>query len=197
MLKCFRKAIDKGYGIILANLNKNAISMRDGKQRLPIPARPARRSAWTRSGTHHLTLGQARCAGQVPAVGVPRVSALHFSPGQFVAVGGTSKGNGFQCVMIMSAPWTRRRIWPRPTPSRTQTRAASTSTASARTAVYAQLSDSTSMQIDIKGISWKGMEDSKGLTPKLVFIMKVFEYMSTAIFSHENIHLKIINTYEI
>ncbi|KAE8900900.1 hypothetical protein PF005_g10458 [Phytophthora fragariae] len=53
------------------------------------------------------------------------------------------------------------------------------------------------MQIDIKGISWKGMEDSKGLTPKLVFIMKVFEYMSTAIFSHENIHLKIINTYEI
>ncbi|KAE8998563.1 hypothetical protein PR002_g18701, partial [Phytophthora rubi] len=50
MLECFRNAIDEGFGIILTNPNNNAISMRDGKQRLLIPARPVRRSAWTRSG---------------------------------------------------------------------------------------------------------------------------------------------------
>ncbi|KAE8978344.1 hypothetical protein PR003_g25585 [Phytophthora rubi] len=49
MLECFLNAIDEGFGIILANPNNNAISMRDGKQRLPIPVRPVRRSSWTRS----------------------------------------------------------------------------------------------------------------------------------------------------
>ncbi|KAL3668953.1 hypothetical protein V7S43_006241 [Phytophthora oleae] len=37
MLEYFRKAIDEGYGIIVANPNKNVIVMRDGKQRLQIP----------------------------------------------------------------------------------------------------------------------------------------------------------------
>lgn len=37
MLEYFRKALDEGYGIIVANPNKNVIVMRDGKQRLQIP----------------------------------------------------------------------------------------------------------------------------------------------------------------
>ncbi|GMF29157.1 unnamed protein product [Phytophthora fragariaefolia] len=37
MLEYFRKAIDEGYGVIVANPNKNVIVMRDGKQRLQIP----------------------------------------------------------------------------------------------------------------------------------------------------------------
>ncbi|KAJ0412732.1 hypothetical protein ATCC90586_002362 [Pythium insidiosum] len=37
MLEYFRKAIDEGYGIIVANPNKNVIVLRDGKQRLQIP----------------------------------------------------------------------------------------------------------------------------------------------------------------
>lgn len=37
MLDYFRKAIDEGYGIIVANPNKNVIVLRDGKQRLQIP----------------------------------------------------------------------------------------------------------------------------------------------------------------
>lgn len=37
MLEYFRKAIDEGYGIIVANPNKNVIVMRDGKQRIQIP----------------------------------------------------------------------------------------------------------------------------------------------------------------
>ncbi|RLN80218.1 hypothetical protein BBJ28_00009875, partial [Nothophytophthora sp. Chile5] len=37
MLEYFRKALDEGYGIIVANPNKNVIVLRDGKQRLQIP----------------------------------------------------------------------------------------------------------------------------------------------------------------
>ncbi|KAF1334071.1 Agc/akt protein kinase, partial [Globisporangium splendens] len=37
MLEYFRKAIDEGYGIIVANPNKNVIVLRDGKQRIQIP----------------------------------------------------------------------------------------------------------------------------------------------------------------
>lgn len=37
MLEYFRKAIDEGYGIIVANPNKNVIVLRDGKQRVQIP----------------------------------------------------------------------------------------------------------------------------------------------------------------
>ncbi|KAE8960680.1 hypothetical protein PR002_g30133 [Phytophthora rubi] len=203
--------------------------MRDGKQRLLIPARPVRRSAWTRSGartspgrppggstlsdTRAVAWSSSTCCSPVPVwchfgyrrnctvlqveecqvtqvkmadchgfnalqlgVGLRKAKnvtkpvlghrAKRQLAGQFVAVGGTSKGKkGFQCVMTMAAPRARRRTWPRPTPSRTRTRAASSPTTSARTAVYAQLSDSTSTQVDIKGISWKGMEDSKELTP--------------------------------
>ncbi|DAZ98047.1 TPA: hypothetical protein N0F65_004537 [Lagenidium giganteum] len=37
MLDYFRKALDEGYGIIVANPNKNVIVLRDGKQRIQIP----------------------------------------------------------------------------------------------------------------------------------------------------------------
>lgn len=37
MLAYFRKALDEGYGILVANPNKNVIVLRDGKQRVPIP----------------------------------------------------------------------------------------------------------------------------------------------------------------